>query len=222
MPDRARPARVIRILLVDDHEVVREGLAGMLRTQEDFLVVGEARDGEEAVIQAARTQPDVIIMDLQMPNLDGAEAIKQIMERRADSRVIVLTAYDTDDRIISAVQAGARGYMLKGAPRDDLFQGIRSVAAGQSLLHPAIATKLLDRVGQMLSRDGSGETLTERELEVLQLVADGLRNKEIAERLIITERTVKFHVGVILQKLDAATRTEAVRKGVQRGLITLS
>lgn len=211
----------IRILIVDDHPVVREGLSGMLRTQEDFVVVAEASDGKEAVALATQHQPDVVLMDLAMPTLDGAEAIRQIVAHLPHSRVLVLTAYDTDERIISAVQAGARGYLLKGAPREELFHAIRLVSQGQSLLHPAVATKLLDRV-QSIGREPTIETLTEREVEVLELVAAGLRNKEIAQRLVITERTVKFHVGVILQKLGASTRTEAVRIAVQRGLINLT
>lgn len=193
----------------------------MLRTQPDFVVVAEASDGREAVDLADRYQPDVVLMDLEMPNLDGAEAIRRIFESRPDSRVLVLTAYDTDERIISAVQAGARGYLLKGAPREELFRAIRLVNQGQSLLHPAVATKLIDRV-QSIGREPAAEALTEREIEVLQLVAAGLRNKEIAQRLVITERTVKFHVGIILQKLGAGTRTEAVRIAVQRGIIQLT
>ncbi|GIW09106.1 MAG: response regulator transcription factor [Chloroflexi bacterium] len=210
----------VRILIVDDHPVVREGLAAMLRTQPDFQVVGEAADGWESVELARRHRPDVVLMDLAMPNLDGAEAIRQILAAVPETRVLVLTAYDTDERIISAVQAGARGYLLKGAPREELFTAVRLVHQGQSLLHPAIATRLIDRL-QALRRQPLAEPLTEREVEVLSLVAQGLRNKEIAQRLVITERTVKFHVSIILQKLGAGTRTEAVRIALERGLIQL-
>jgi len=218
---KERSPTALRILIADDHEVVREGLAGMLATQPDFTIVAQATDGLEAVELAARLAPDVVLMDLEMPRLDGAQAIREILGAKPGTKVIVLTAYDTDERIIQAVQAGARGYLLKGVPREDLFNGIRLVSKGQSLLHPAIAGKLLDHVGQLHRAESVQESLTDREQEVLELVAGGLRNKDIAARLFITERTVKFHVSVILQKLGVATRTEAVRVALQRGLVRI-
>ena len=213
--------KMIRILLVDDHPVVREGLAGMIATQRDMEVVGEAGNGLEAVRQAQTLRPDLILMDLQMPTMDGAVAIRQIRQDLPDSRILVLTAFDTDERILHAIEAGAQGYLLKGVPRDDLFRGIRVVAEGGSLLQPSVAAKLLSRVGQMLKHEDTAEQLTEREKEVLDLLARGHRNKEIADLLFISERTVKFHVGIIFQKLGVSNRAEAVSKALQSGLVKL-
>jgi len=211
---------MIRILVVDDHPVVRAGLVMMLGTQPDMEVVGEAGDGQEATERVGALAPDVVLMDLEMPGVDGLEAIRQIRAANASARILVITAYDTDERILQAVQAGARGYLLKGAPRDDIFQGVRVVHAGGSLLQPAVATKLLDRVGDLLRGDRD-ETLTARELQVLQLMAQGYRNKEIAKSLSITERTVKFHANILFQKLGVDSRTEAVSRALQRGIIKL-
>jgi len=193
----------------------------MIGTQPDLEVVGEAADGLEAVDLAEQLKPDVILMDLQMPNLDGAEAIQRIRKAHPNARVVVLTAYDTDERILGAIQAGAQGYLLKGAPRDELFNALRVVHSGGSLIQPVVATRLLQRVTSMMTPEPPEESLTPRELEVLQLMSRGYRNKEIAQDLFITERTVKFHVGVILSKLDVSTRTEAVTKALQKGLVKL-
>ena len=211
----------IRVLIADDHPVVREGLAGMLATQPDLDVVGEASNGLEAVKLAHSLNPDLILMDLQMPNMDGAAAIRQIRKELPDCRILVLTAFDTDERILHSIEAGAQGYLLKGAPRDELFRAIRVVAEGGSLLQPSVAAKLLTRVGQMLKQEEQTEHLTDREMEVLRLLVRGNRNKEIAEQLIISERTVKFHVGVIFQKLNVSNRAEAVSKAIQSGLVKL-
>ncbi len=212
--------QTVRIIIADDHPVVREGLAGMLGTQPDFAIVGEAGNGMEAIGLARSTPHDVLLMDLEMPNVDGAEAIREIRKGNPDARVLVLTAFQTDDRVMDAIQAGAQGYLLKGAPRDDLFRAIRIVAAGGSLLQPSVAARLLARVGQMLSPDTS-EHLTDRETEVLGLLVKGMRNKEIAEQLVISERTVKFHVGIIFQKLGVSNRAEAVSRAIQTGLVKL-
>lgn len=210
----------IRILIVDDHPVVRDGLVAILGTQPDFLVVGEAGDGREALTKAQTLQPDVILLDLEMPGMDGVETLRQIRAWRAQARVIVFTAFDTDERIVTAVQAGAQGYLLKGAPRQELFNAVRVVYSGGSLLQPIVASKLLQRVTQ--EPQPPVEALTARELEVLHELAAGLQNKEIAAKLVISERTVKFHVSAILSKLDAGNRTEAVAVAAQRGLIDMS
>lgn len=207
---------MIRILVVDDHPVVRDGLALVLGTQPDFEVVGEASDGAQAVAKACELQPDVILLDLEMPGVDGLSALHQFRQKAPDVRVIVFTAFDTDERIIKAVQAGAKGYLLKGAPRAELFEAVRVVAAGGSLLQPVVASKLMRHMSEP-----AADSLTEREMDVLRLMAKGMPNKEIAAALVVTERTVKFHISAILSKLGAGNRTEAVRVGVQRGLVRL-
>jgi DNA-binding NarL/FixJ family response regulator len=209
----------IRILVADDHPVVRDGLVAILDTQPDFSIVGEAGTGAELVDKARQIEPDIILTDLEMPELDGVEAIRQIRNTHADIAFIVFTAFDTDERIIGAVQAGAKGYLLKGAPRDEIFKAVRIVSQGGSLLEPVVASKLL----QHISGEDSAmpESLTERETEVLQLLAQGKPNKAIAADLFITERTVKFYVSAILGKLGAGNRTEAVAIAAQRGLVKL-
>jgi DNA-binding NarL/FixJ family response regulator len=212
---------VIRILVADDHPIVRDGLVAILSTQADFDVVGEAAAGLETVQQADVLKPDVILLDLEMPELDGVEAIRRMRETNPDIRVIVFTAFDTDERILNAVRAGARGYLLKGVPREEIFQAIRVVHAGDSLLQPIVASKLLRQVSQEHDTSAILEALTPRELDVLRLLARGLENKEIALELVISERTVKFHVSSILSKLGAGNRTEAVAIAAQQGLIKL-
>src|SRR6185436_18555032 len=205
----------IRILLADDHPVVRDGLAAMLSTQPDFAVAGEAGTGAEAVDLAARLRPDVVLMDLEMPGLDGIEAIRRLRAADPAVQVVVLTAFDTDERILGAIQAGAQGYLLKGAPRAEIFAAIRTVSAGRALLPPVVASKLLRQIRAAEHPDA----LTAREREVLELVAAGLANQEIAARLSIRERTVKFHVSSILGKLGAKNRTQAARLARERGLV---
>lgn len=212
---------VIRILVADDHPIVRDGLVAILSTQADFDVVGEAATGLETVQQAEALKPDVILLDLEMPELDGVEAIRRMRDTNPDIRVIVFTAFDTDERILNAVRAGARGYLLKGVPREEIFQAIRVVHAGDSLLQPIVASKLLRQVSQGHDASAMLEALTPRELDVLRLLARGLENKEIALELVISERTVKFHVSSILSKLGAGNRTEAVALAAQQGLIKL-
>jgi DNA-binding NarL/FixJ family response regulator len=214
--------RQIRILVADDHPVVRDGLVAVLSTQPDFVVVGEAATGIEVIEQAALLEPDVVLLDLQMPELDGVEALRQLHMAKPDIQVVIFTAFDTDERIVAAVQAGAKGYLLKGAPRDEIFRAIRVVSKGESLLQPVVASKLLQHVRNISGeQQATAEALTAREQEVLHLLAQGKSNKEIAAALIVSERTVKFHVSSILGKLGANNRTEAVTIAAQHGLITL-
>ena len=211
----------IRIVVADDHPVVRDGLISILGTQADFVVVGQAGNGRHALEQAEQSQPDLMLLDLEMPEVDGVEVIEHLSEVAPHTRVIVFTAFDTDDRILSALEAGAQGYLLKGAPRDELFNAVRVVHAGGSLLQPIVASKLLRRVTDSPESPDLSEDLTPRELDVLRELAKGLQNKEIAAELFITERTVKFHVSSILGKLGAGNRTEAVAIAAQGGLIEL-
>jgi DNA-binding NarL/FixJ family response regulator len=208
----------IRILIADDHPIVREGLTAVLETQPDFAIAGEAASGTQAVERAAELRPDVILLDLALPELDGVAALRQIRAADPAAHVIIFTAFDTDERILSAVQAGAQGYLLKGAPREELFQAIRVVYSGGSLLQPVVAARLLR---QFSGTTALPEQLTERELEVLRQLAKGRQNKEIATELWISERTVKFHVSAILAKLGVGNRTEAVSKAAQLGLVEL-
>ncbi len=206
---------MIRIIVVDDHPVVREGLVAILSTQADFAVVGEASDGLQALELCQRIQADMLLLDLELPALDGVAVLERLDFAAISLRVLVFTAFDTDERIIGAVRAGAQGYLLKGAPRDELFAAIRLINAGGSTLHPLIASKLLRQV----QRDINLIELTPREHEVLQQLAQGLANKQIAYQLNITERTVKFHLNSIFQKLGAHNRTEAVSIAYERQLI---
>jgi DNA-binding NarL/FixJ family response regulator len=215
-------SRPIQILLVDDHPVVRDGLRAMLGLQPDFQIVGEATNGVEAVQQVGQLRPDVILLDLEMPELDGVAALEQIRAANPAARVIILTAYDEDERIVSAVIAGAQGYVLKGAPREDIFRAIRIVQAGGSLWQPLIASKLRRHLSEQAAKPEDAVELTPREIEVLQLIAQGKSNKQIAAELVITERTCKFHVSSILSKLEASNRTEAVKIATQRGLVKLT
>jgi two-component system, NarL family, response regulator LiaR len=217
---------MIRILLVDDHPIVREGLRALLETQDDFDVIAECANGEEALRLSATLRPDMLLLDLEMPILDGVETIRRLRQSSHVPRIIVFTAFDNDERIIHAIQNGANGYLLKEAPRDEIFKAIRVTMEGGSLLQPIIASKLLRHVEQQKGTNQATnhipvEELTERELEVLHLLAQGMPNKEIASHLIISERTAKFHVSSIMGKLGATNRTEAVALAAQRGLITL-
>lgn len=210
----------IRILVADDHPVVREGLVAILGTQPDFAVVGEASTGHETVAKADALHPNVVLLDLAMPELDGVEALRQMRQANPDVQAIVFTAFDTDERILDAVRAGARGYLLKGAPRDEIFRSIRIVSQGGALLQPMVASRLLRQISAERPANNK-ERLTAREREVLRLLAQGKANKEIAATLVVSERTVKFHVSSIMKKLGAGNRTEAVSFAAQQGLVEL-
>jgi DNA-binding NarL/FixJ family response regulator len=211
----------IRVLVADDHPMLREGLVAVLNTQQDFEVVGEAADGSEVVRLAERLNPDVILLDLEMPGVDGVAALEKLRSAGSEARTIVFTAYDTDERILGALRAGARGYLLKGASRTEIFDAIRTVHAGGSLLQPVVTNKLLQTMSREERREET-EPLTPREIEVLALLSQGLQNKEISARLFISERTVKFHVSSLMHKLGAENRTESVTIAAQRGLIQLT
>ena len=205
----------IRILIADDHPILREGLKSVLATQTDFEVVGEAATGREVIRQVGTLEPDVILLDLEMPEMDGVETIQLLGEREINVPIIVFTVFDTDERIVASLKAGAQGYLLKGTPREELFNAVRVVHSGGSLLQPVVASKFLKKISKGFDQ------LTPRELEVTTLLSQGLQNKEIATQLSITERTVKFHVSSVLSKLGADNRTEAVKIAVQQGLISL-
>jgi len=207
---------MIRLLISDDHPVVRDGLRGMLASQPDLDVIGEAADGAAAVKLAAELAPDVILLDLRMPVLDGVAAIRQIRAQQPGAHILVLTTYDTDADILPAIEAGATGYLLKDAPRDELFRAIRATARGETVLAPAVAARLLGKM-----RAPAEEKLSARELEVLGLVSEGASNGEIAQALHISEATVKSHLLHIFAKLGVADRTAAVTVALQRGVLRL-
>ena len=214
----------VKILIVDDHAVVRDGLRVMLDRREEFVVVGEAENGLEAVAKVRELDPDVILMDLRMPELNGVEAMRQIRAENPEAKFLVLTTYDTDEYIFDAIEAGAKGYLLKDASREDLFQAISAVHRGESLVQPGVASRVLDRLAQLTRQVGQAaepQLLSDRELEVLQLMASGAANKQIASDLTISESTVKTHVTNIFQKLDVNHRTEAVTKAMSKGIIKL-
>jgi DNA-binding NarL/FixJ family response regulator len=209
---------MIRLLIADDHPVVRAGLSGLLSDEPGFEVVAEASDGDEAVRLAAATRPDVVLMDLRMPRVDGVAATARIAAGEAGDpppRVLILTTYESDDQILAAIEAGASGYLLKAAPQAEIVAGIRSVAAGQSALSPQVAVRLVER----MRRPAPETVLTPRELDVLRLVARGHSNKQIAVALGIGESTVKTHLLKIFEKLGVTDRTRAATLAMERGLL---
>jgi NarL family two-component system response regulator LiaR len=211
----------IRILIADDHPVVREGLRSVIASEPKMELVGEAKDGIEAVLKCRSLQPDVILLDLVMPRQDGIEAIGQILGENPDARILVMTSFDEDEKVFAALKAGALGYLLKDSSPQTLLQAIGEVNRGESSLHPAVARKVIRELNCPSGLPDAEDPLTEREVEVLGLVARGLSNREIAENLVIGERTVRNHVSHILGKLHLASRTQAALYAVREGLAEL-
>ncbi len=211
----------IRVFIAEDHAIVRKGVRALLATEDGVEVVGEAADGREAVDGVAQLRPDVTLMDLAMPEIDGIEAIRRITAARPDARILVLTSFATDDKVFPAIKAGARGYLLKDSGPEELVRAIRQVHRGEASLHPGIARKVLDELSRASERPPTAEPLTARELEVLRLVARGLGNRQIAAALGLSEATVRSHVSTILGKLHLASRTQAALYALREGLASL-
>ncbi|MEN3615975.1 response regulator transcription factor [Plantactinospora sp. ZYX-F-223] len=206
---------MISLLIVDDHPVVRDGLRGMFSADPRFEVLGEAGDGAEAIAAGEKLRPDVILMDLRMPGTDGVTAIRELASRGVPARVLVLTTYDTDSDVLPAIEAGATGYLLKDAPREELFRAVEAAARGQAVLSPAVATRLMGQI-----RQPATEPLSQRELEVLELIAQGSTNREAARQLFISEATVKTHLLHVYAKLGVNDRAAAVATAFSRGYLT--
>jgi DNA-binding NarL/FixJ family response regulator len=212
MSERPPP---IRLLIVDDHPVVRDGLRGAFTGDPDFEVVGEARNGAQALAEVERVGADVVLMDLRMPEMGGVEAIERLRRRAPSVRVLVLTTFDTDSDVLPAIEAGATGYLLKDAPREELIRAVRAASRGESVLSPAVARRLMGQV-----RKPARESLSQRELDVLRLIADGASNREAAARLFVSEATIKTHLLHIYGKLGVRDRAAAVGEAYRRGLAT--
>jgi len=214
-------SQAIRVLIVDDHTIVRKGIRALLAEIEGIEVVGEADNGQEAVTQAETLHPDVILMDLAMPKMDGIEATRQIKASQPESRILVMTSFAADDKVFPAIKAGALGYLLKESTPEDLVQAIHQIHRGESSLHPTIARKVLQEITHPSDRPPTPNPLTEREAEVLRLVAQGLSNQDIARKLNISDPTVRTHVSNILSKLHLATRIQAALYALREGLVSL-
>lgn len=214
----------IRILLAEDHVVVREGTRELIRREQDMEVVGEAGDGEEAIELATKLRPDVVLMDIAMPKVNGIEATRRIKELYPAIAVLILTAYDNEQYIFALLEAGAAGYLLKNVRRSELIDAVRAVHAGESVLHPVVTRKVLQRFTGAKGRPGEGgarDILSEREMEVLRLASKGISNKDIARELVVSARTVQAHLGNIFNKLGVGSRTEAVLYALRRGWFSL-
>lgn len=211
----------IRILIVDDHAIVREGLRALIESEPGMELVGEAQDGLEAVTKARSLKPDVILLDLVMPRMDGIEATRQIKKENDKTQILVLTSFSEDAKVFSAIKTGAMGYLLKDSSPPDLLRAIRDVYRGEPSLHPSIARKLMIELNRPVESSIDEESLTDREEDVLKLLAQGLSNQEIADKLYISERTVRTHVSNILMKLHLANRTQAALHALRGGLVSL-
>jgi NarL family two-component system response regulator LiaR len=214
-------SQAIRVLIVDDHTIVRKGIRALLAEIAGIEVVGEADNGQEAIAQAETLHPDVILMDLAMPKMDGIEATRQIKASQPESRILVMTSFAADDKVFPAIKAGALGYLLKESAPEDLVQAIRQIHRGESSLHPTIARKVLQEITHPPDRPPTPNPLTEREAEVLRLVAQGLSNQDIARKLNISDPTVRTHVSNIMSKLHLATRIQAALYALREGLVSL-
>ena len=213
----------IRLLVVDDQNIVRKGVRALLEQVDDIDVIGEASNGEEAVAQAKRLKPDVILMDLMMPKMDGITAIREIQASQLPARIIALTSFVTEDKVFPAIKAGAMGYLLKDSEPDDLITAIRKVNRGEPSLHPVVAKMVLQELGQPVQQEQplTPDPLTQREVDIIRLVAQGLSNRQIAEKLVIGEATVRTHVGNVLTKLHLANRVQATLYALREGLASL-
>jgi NarL family two-component system response regulator LiaR len=210
-------SKPIRVLIADDHAIVREGLRWLLHTEPDMELVGEAADGVEALSKVRALRPDVMVLDLVMPRMGGIEAISEIKKEMPDARILVLTSFAEDERVFPAIRAGALGYLLKDSSPQELLRAIREVHQGQGSMHPTIARKVMRELQRPVHRRRTDEPLTAREVEVLSLVARGLSNQEIANQLVVSERTVRSHISTILSKLHLANRTQAALYALREG-----
>jgi two-component system, NarL family, response regulator LiaR len=211
----------IKLLVVDDQNIVRKGIRALLEQVDDIDVIGEAANGEEAVAQAKRLKPDVILMDLMMPKMDGITAIREIQDSQVPARIIALTSFVTEDKVFPAIKAGAMGYLLKDSEPEDLITAIRKVNRGEPSLHPIVAKMVLEEIGQPVKQPLTPEPLTQREVDIIRLVAQGLSNRQIADQLVIGEATVRTHVGNVLNKLHLANRVQATLYALREGLTSL-
>jgi two-component system, NarL family, response regulator LiaR len=214
-------SETIRVVIADDHAIVREGMRRLL-DREGYSIVGEASDGEEALEQIRRARPDIVVLDLKMPRKDGLTVIRELRDEQPDAKILVLTSFDDDDKVFAAIKLGAQGYLLKDSPPELLLQAIQDIFLGKSSLHPDIARKVLREIRHPPALPPAEQPLTEREIEVLQLVAQGLSNQEVAQRLVISDRTVAGHVRNILAKLHLASRTQAALYAIRTGLADAS
>jgi DNA-binding NarL/FixJ family response regulator len=211
--------RKIKILIADDHPIVREGLASMLRNEGGFEVMGEAENGQEAINKTLEMSPDVVLMDLRMPGIDGVEAMRKIGAQNKNIKFVVLTTYDNDDYLFKGIEAGAKAYLIKDSPRNEIFNAIRAVFEGESIIPPKIATRVLDRFAEISHEFQNSPAFSDREMEILGLISKGLANKDIAAKMFVSESTVKTYIQSIFHKLGVNDRAQAVMEAIKRGIL---